>query len=255
VLSGAPQGSTLDPLLFKMFVNDFFFKIKHSKFLLFADDLKMYGDIKSVKDCKAFQVDIDSIQQWCVENCMEFNIQKTKTIYFTRKNVSVHFNYYVSDVLILRTDSIKDLGVILDSKLNFHCHVDFVYSQALRTLGLISYITHNFCSLDSLLVLYHVIIRSKLEYASVVWNNLTLTDPNKLENIQRKFVNLCYYRFFQHDILRNCYLILDYLSRRTLYSRLRHLDAIFLINVFKANINWHSILDIVGVRVPTRQIR
>jgi hypothetical protein len=85
---------------------------------------------------------------------------------------------------------------MVDSKLYFHCQVDFVHSQALRTLGLIRFITYNFSSLDSLVVLYNALIRSKLEYATVVWNKLTLTDSNKIENIQRKFANLCYYRFF-----------------------------------------------------------
>jgi hypothetical protein len=68
-----------------------------------------------------------------VLTCMELNVQKTKIIYFTRKTNSVHL-IAVSDILILHSDSIEDLGVTLDSKLYFHCHVDFVYSQAFRTL-------------------------------------------------------------------------------------------------------------------------
>jgi hypothetical protein len=128
---------------------------------------------------------------------MELNIQKTRIISFTCKTNSVHFNYYVSNEIILRSDCIKDLGVMLDSKLYFHRHVDFVYSQALRTLGLIRYVTYNFSSSDCLVVLYNSLIRSKLEYASVVWNNLSLTDSNKTENTQRKFANLCYYRSFK----------------------------------------------------------
>jgi hypothetical protein len=71
---------------------------------------------------------------------------------------------------------ITDLGLMVDSKLYFNCHVDFVYSQALSILGLICFITYNFSSSDSLVVLYIVLIRSKLECASVVWNKLTLTD-------------------------------------------------------------------------------
>jgi hypothetical protein len=59
---------------------------------------------------------------------MELNIQKTKIISFTHKTNSIHFNYCVSDVLILQSDCKKDLGVMLDSKLYFHCYVDFVYS-------------------------------------------------------------------------------------------------------------------------------
>jgi hypothetical protein len=64
---------------------------------------------------------------------MGLNIQKTKIISFTRKTNSIHFKYSVKDVLILRAECIKDLGVIVDSKLYFHCHVDFVCSKALRT--------------------------------------------------------------------------------------------------------------------------
>jgi hypothetical protein len=81
---------------------------------------------------------------------MELNIQKTKITSFTRKTNSKHFKYFVKDVLILRAECIKDLCVTLNSKLYFHCHVDFVYSQALRALGLIRIITYNFSSLNSL---------------------------------------------------------------------------------------------------------
>jgi hypothetical protein len=35
---------------------------------------------------------------------------------------------------------------MLDSKLYFHSHVDYVHSQGLRILGLIRYITYNFSS-------------------------------------------------------------------------------------------------------------
>jgi hypothetical protein len=93
---------------------------------------------------------------------MDLNIQKTRIISFTRKTYSVHFNYYVSNEIILRSDCIKDLGVMLDSKLYFHRHVDFVYPQALRTLGLIRYVTYNFSSLDCLVVLYNSLIRSNI---------------------------------------------------------------------------------------------
>jgi hypothetical protein len=89
----------------------------------------------------------------------------------------------------------------------------------------------------------------------VAWNNLTLADSNKLENILRKFVNLFSNRFIQSNCLRNYKLILNYLHLKTLYSRRRHLDALFLVNVFKKKINCYSIMDTVGLHMPPKQIR
>jgi hypothetical protein len=88
-----------------------------------------------------------------------------------------------------------------------------------------------------------------------LWNNLTSTNSNKIRDTHNKFTSLCYYHVLQLDILRNYDLILNYLDFRTLYSRLRHIDALFIINVSKGKINCHSNMDTVGVRVPARQIR
>jgi hypothetical protein len=65
VLSGVPQGFTVGPPLLSIFINAFCAKINHFEFLLFADILKIYRDIKSVEGCKSLQADIYSVQEWC----------------------------------------------------------------------------------------------------------------------------------------------------------------------------------------------
>jgi hypothetical protein len=82
---------------------------------------------------------------------------------------------------------------------------------------------------------------------------ITLTDSNNTENIQQ--ISICAIIFYQSDILRKYDLILSSLKFKTLYSRRRHLDALFLINIFKGKTNCQSILDTAGIRVPTRHIR
>jgi hypothetical protein len=86
----------------------------------------MYRNIKSVEYSNALQADIYLLQQWCTENYMELNIQINRIITYTRKTNNVNFNYYVSNVTILRSYCIKDIGVMLGSKLYFHFHVDIV---------------------------------------------------------------------------------------------------------------------------------
>ena len=43
VLSGIPQGSVMDPILFVIFINDMPDSLKYNLCKLFADDCKLYG--------------------------------------------------------------------------------------------------------------------------------------------------------------------------------------------------------------------
>jgi hypothetical protein len=110
---------------------------------------------------------------------------------------------------------------------------------------------YNFSCLVSLKVLHIAFAPSMLEYASVVWHNLTLGDSNKLENIQRKFANLYYNRFIQANSLCNYELILHHSRFKKLYSRRQNLDALFLVNVFKNKTDCCSVMDTAGVRALT----
>jgi hypothetical protein len=60
-------------------------------------------------------------------------------------------------------------------------------------------------------------------------------DSSNLERVQRKFVASCYSRFFVGAYCNNYEIILARLNLSTLYSRWWHLDALFVINVFKSS--------------------
>jgi hypothetical protein len=184
LLSGVPQKSVLGPLIFNVFINDLCNVIKFSNYLLFADDIKICWAVKTPHGCSLLQMDIGSICDWCTSNYMKINVSKTRVISFPWKTNMISFGYKLCGSRINHTDTLKDLGIILDTKLYFHPHVDYIFSQALHLLGLIRVIIFSFSSIDSLLMLYFTLVRSKLEYASVAWNTLALSDANKLEHIQ-----------------------------------------------------------------------
>jgi hypothetical protein len=84
MLSGVPQGPVLGPLLFNIFINDLCNVINYSRYLLFADDIKIFCVIKSPNDWKLLQSDIDSVQGWCIANFMKLSISNTRVITFSR---------------------------------------------------------------------------------------------------------------------------------------------------------------------------
>jgi hypothetical protein len=120
---------------------------------------------------KLLQHDIDSVQNWCLDNGMKLSLSKTAIISFTRKTNSIYFNYKLCNNLVAHSQCVKDLGVLLDCKIYFHQHINYIFSQSLKMLGLIQYITSSFSTCDSLLVLYSTLVHSKIEYASLVWNS------------------------------------------------------------------------------------
>jgi hypothetical protein len=75
------------------------------------------------------------------------------------------YEYQLGHTAVTRTGSIKALGVFFDSKLYFHNHVDFIFSDCINLLYLIRSTTFIFSSLDCLHVLYFTLVNSNLEYA------------------------------------------------------------------------------------------
>jgi hypothetical protein len=158
--------------------------------------IKIYRAVKSAQDCNLLQSDINSIQGWCIANCMKPNISKTNVISFSRKTNVLIYDYKLCQNTITQTVSVKYLGVFLDAKFHFHNHVNYIFSHCIKLLGLVRSITFNFSTVECMLRLYTTLVRSKPEYASVVWNSITSTVANKLERIQQSFAALCFNSFF-----------------------------------------------------------
>jgi hypothetical protein len=72
-------------------------------------------------------------------NYIKIKILTIIIIYSLLKTNSIHFNYSVDDLLIVRTAYVIDLGVTMDSKLYFHPHVDY-----LTFSGIVSAVAHSF---------------------------------------------------------------------------------------------------------------
>jgi hypothetical protein len=147
----------LGSLLFILFINDVFSCFKSLRILFFADDLKIFFPVVGKSDFANAQAEVDVFSQWCIDSGMQLNLGNCKN--FTR-----HFEYELSGHRLDSVDSICDLRVVVDSKLNFTSHIDSLIVKASRMLGYIRRIGKEFRDLYTLKTLYNSFVRSHLDY-------------------------------------------------------------------------------------------
>jgi ribonucleases P/MRP protein subunit RPP40 len=213
--SGVPQGSILGPLLFTIFIMDISDCFRHSKILLFADDMKVLKVISFVSDVHELQEDLNRFQSYCSLNKLDLNVSKCFYITFSRKLSVIDLGYELLNEKLKRVNEVKDLGVIHDSKLIFDKHIDCIVRKASKALGFIMRASVEFRTLKSVKILYCAFVRSHLEYASQVWYPQYAVHINRIERIQKQFLRYLDYKAhvrsnnYQHRCKRYHFLPLE----------------------------------------------
>ena len=138
VLSGIPQGSILGPVLFIIFINDLP-GVVGNVCKLFADDCKLYKNIKSEAGLKELQEDIYRLCQWSKEwFLLGFNFKKCKINSY--RNYQFEYEYYMIDNQnnfhkLSKEDSECDVGVLFKTNLKFDEHIDNTVNKVNRIIG------------------------------------------------------------------------------------------------------------------------
>ena len=192
VLSGIPQGSVLGPLLFIIFINDLPGVCEElSRIFLFADDSKLYKHITTEGDYLSLKQSCQNMFNWSEQWLMRLNTAKCKVLTITKNSNNIHFYDYgftsCENVFISldHVDNMKDLGIIVDSELNFLCHIKEKVNKAYQMLGIIN---RNFRDVDksTFLLLYLSLVRSQLEYCNSVWNPYKVGSIALIERVQKR---------------------------------------------------------------------
>jgi hypothetical protein len=69
--------------------------------------------INNVEDCQRFQDDLDRLQEWCLRNKFDLNVNKCKTITFSRLKNPIKHDYRIGGHRLEHFEEYKDLGVHL----------------------------------------------------------------------------------------------------------------------------------------------
>ena len=144
------------------------------------------------------------------------------------------------------------MGIFFDNKLLFNEHVDICVKQSYRILGFIFRSSKHFCNPPSLIYLFNCLVRSKLEYASTVWNPYYKKNIDYIENIQKKFFKILNYKF---NLNMNNYVdMLKHFNMLSLESRRTQTDMVFLFKLLNNMIYAPSIISMLqfSVNLKTR---
>ena len=186
VISGVPQGSILGPLLFVVFLNDVSEVINGVCVKMYADDVKLYADIDCSDSRTKLQEALNSLSQWSKTWQLTMSVPKCHVITLSNtRNPSDH-HYLLNNLPLSRVKTVRDLGILVDTKLSFSDHYSALTVRACQRMNLL-FRSICYADLESFVMAYKSYVRSILECATTVWSPSTDQDITKLESVQRQF--------------------------------------------------------------------
>lgn len=257
--SSVVQGSKLSGLLFAVLIDGIGGCVRHSKYLLYADDFKLYRVISNESESRLLQEDLSAVDTWLKEIQLQFSIKKCDVMTITTKRSRSIYSYKINDSVINRVESKKDLGVTFQNTLKFDQHITEIAKKAYRSLGLVVRHSYFFSSIDTVRLLYTSLVRSNLEYASVIWAPQAQVYVSMLERIQARFIRSLFRRengFYPAYPDAISYAMLrESLVMETLESRREYNYIMLLYNILNNRIEIPSALQHISIKVPIPGLR
>jgi hypothetical protein len=192
ITCGVPQGSVLGPLLFLLYINDFGNSATVLDFNLFADDSNLFYSHKSLQ---CLETDLNNqlynVNEWLCANKLSLNIEKSNFVIFhpPQKKISYPINLKINNKILEEKTSIKYLGVIIDSHLNWKDHVHELSNKISRSVGILLKLRH-FVPIKILVQLYYSIIYPFLSYGALIWGNTYISNIQPLVILQKKAIRI-----------------------------------------------------------------
>lgn len=162
-------------------------QIKYCKTSLFADDTLIYICGDNISEINAIlNEDLENISNWLKMNKLKLNLSKTKYMAFnTKMNITVS----IDGTNIENVTYIKYLGVIIDRKLKFEEHANYICKKIAKKVGFLRRIRRKL-SLSNAILVYNTLVHPHFNYCSSILLLTTVEVMNRLQVLQNKAMRI-----------------------------------------------------------------
>ena len=161
--------------------------------ILFADDTNAFVTGKNVNELvKTMNEELEKITEWLHANKLSLNVAKTHFIIF--KSIGMAKPVFseilkINKVPIKEDSQTKFLGVIVDSKLSWHPHIQYIKSKISKGIGIICKAKCNL-NIETLRTLYYSFVYPYFNYAIEVWGDTCDSYMVSIVRLQKKAVRI-----------------------------------------------------------------
>ena len=189
VTCGVPQGSTLGPLLFLLYINDL---PEHTNFTvkLYADDTALImKHNNAVKMQENVNSAIKHIEKWMEANKLTINYTKSEYMIITNKKLKHKFEIKINNICLTEADSVKYLGVFIDKNLTWKPHIAAISTKIARGSWALTRLKR-YVNQKTLLTVYYSMIFPYLQYCITTWGSCCRSNLTPLVSLQKRIIRI-----------------------------------------------------------------
>ncbi|KAI5737978.1 hypothetical protein M8J77_001407 [Diaphorina citri] len=150
---------------------------------MFVDDIILFMRNQNLSLIEStLQQTLDNIDQWSKANGFTFSPEKTFAVNFSRIRRSTNVYLSFQNHAVIFKETVKWLGIHLDSKWTFTTHIKETKAKTLKAMNMLKILGGRKKGLrrQTLMRLYHAYILPVLDYGSIVYGSARTKELDKL---------------------------------------------------------------------------